>query len=736
MSGSAGSERTLSSVTGNYPVVSFLVPLVSGIIAGRSFYSALLPWLMPLGLGVIAFAAVFILLIEIKTGRLTYVLTRVSLFLMFLFLGTFLTLRSLRSVLFPIAEKETVYGGIVEAAPKVHGRAVTLRVRISGYLEGNRSRAESGVILLTVPADSSISCIARGDAVIFSALLRRPENPGNPFESDYASYLIDHGIGAEAFIYPDHIRRASGTVASVLGVGDLSLAERMRLWGAGVRDAAGRAYQRYGFTGEELAVISAMTVGAGERLTRDVRDVFSQAGVSHVLALSGLHLGIIFAVLEFILAGKVRTRRRYVPSQFIIIAFIWTFAVVAGFPRSLVRACVMYSLMALCLVMRRDYSSLSSLLLTAFLMLLFSPLSLYDVGFRLSFLSVFSIIVIYPRIAPASVVMRSLAGRLWGMIAVSLSAQAATAPLVAYIFHSFPVYFVLSNLIAVPISSVVVSGGMLLLLISPVTPLASPLAFLLRGAVRLMEWLLSAVTSLPYASIPLYPSALTVALVYAAFAFLVLLLIKRREVFLFSLVLSLCVALVTNATERRAERQFAGVFFYRGAASGTVHFISPSGNNYIYAPPEIDHSLLERRTFTLNRDFWKRCRLHSPQRLGPSVENAEIRRRGSLILFGGKLYVILDSTVARRAVPSKLRAEAVYVVRGYSGDFGKWLERVKARYVILDPRLSPYRRKLFGEACRDCGVKPVDLAVSRAPVCGAPREEVSGERDILGIYAK
>ena len=94
-----------------------------------------------------------------------------------------------------------------------------------------------------------------------------------------------------------------------------------------------------------------------------------------------------------------------------------------------------------------------------------------------------------------------------------------------------------------------------------------------------------------------------------------------------------------------------------------------------------------------------------------------IRRRGSLVLFGGRFYVVLDSTTPRDAVPTPLRAEALYVARGYRGDLRPWLKQIRAAHVLLDARLSPWLRERCVQACRAAGIRPVDLATDRAPVC-------------------
>lgn len=711
-------ERPFSySVTGDYPVVMLLVPLILGILAANSLYSLLSSRLTLMVIVTVALALCFSLLLLLRQGRGMLVLTRLCLMATALSFGALLTVVSLRNVLVAFPAEKAVYGGVIVSEPRVRGGSVRMRVMTGAVWDGGRAMKRSGVVELTTVADSSTRSLVEGDAIIFEGIVRAPANAGNPYETDYASYLIHHGVGGTAFVYPDALKRASAAESVRLRERCLGAGYRARLWGDHVRMRLMDVYRSVGLTGGGLALVAAMTIGSKDLLTPATRSLFSEAGVSHVLALSGLHLSIIFAILELLLAGGMRTGRRARIAQVVIIAFVWTFALVAGLPMSLVRASVMYTIMALCLMTGRGYSSLTALSLAAFVILLLSPLALYDVGFQLSFLSVFAIITLYPVIAPTFVTHGTFIGRLWGAMAVSIAAQAATAPLVAYYFHNFPLYFILSNLLIVPLSAVVTAGGLLLLLISLIAPLASLLAALLGGVLSLMQRILSFIAALPMSSLALYPTERVVLLLYAAFAFVVTAALLRRRSLLMPAIALLVASAIVSASDRRAEKRFAGVYFYRNISASVIHFIEPSGESLLYAPPEVPDTLLRRATAGIARQFWRRCRLLPPRRLPETMNGEAIRRRGSLVLFGGRFYVVLDSTTPRDAVPTPLRAEALYVARGYRGDFRPWLKQIRAAHVLLDARLSPWQRARCVQACRAAGIRPVDLATDRAPVC-------------------
>lgn len=282
----------------------------------------------------------------------------------------------------------------------------------------------------------------------------------------------------------------------------------------GYRDSLLQQYRDAGLSGDDYAVVAAMTLGDKTALTREVRDTYNASGASHILALSGLHLSIIYMLLTTI----VPSRRWRMASQLLTIAAIWAFALLTGLSPSIVRAAVMLTIYGLLSLGYREKASIRILLFTAVLMLLFSPRLIYSVSFQLSYTAVLGILLfmplLYGLIPPHILQRHTLLKWVWGMVTVSTSAQIGVAPLIAFYFHRLPVWFLLSNFIVVPCAYIILIGGLLLL----VTHI-SLFATLLSTTVGLMNNTLQQIASLPCASIPnLYPTRLQVALVYVVIA--------------------------------------------------------------------------------------------------------------------------------------------------------------------------------------------------------------------------
>ena len=276
----------------------------------------------------------------------------------------------------------------------------------------------------------------------------------------------------------------------------------------------------HGLDGDAYAVVAAMALGDKSALTQTVKTTYSVSGASHVLALSGLHLGFIYMLLSLFLP-----RRRWPAlSQLCSILVVWAFVFLVGMPVSVVRSAVMLTVYGLLSLGHRQKMSVNVLAFTLMLMLLWNPSWLFDVGFQMSFMAVWAILLFVPlfeQVFPAQCLMSHRWLKwVWGMVAVSCSAQLGVAPLIAYYFGRFSTYFLLTNFVVVPAAFVI-------LWLSLVVLLFPSLAYLLLYSVQALHIVLHRIATLPGASIEgLHPSLIQLVLVYVII-FCTYLLIER-----------------------------------------------------------------------------------------------------------------------------------------------------------------------------------------------------------------
>ena len=335
---------------------------------------------------------------------------------------------------------------------------------------------------------------------------------------DYRRYLEIRGFSGQTFV------RAGNWQLLPQSWQGLSAFQRLKLRFLCHRHALLERYRMMGVDGEAYAVVAAMTLGDKSAMTSDLREVYAVSGASHVLALSGLHLGIIYMVLSLLVVG----RRFRAVTQVLAVLGIWAFVLLAGMPTSVVRSAVMISSFALLSLFGRNRASLNALALAALLILLVNPYSLYDVGFQLSFMAVLAIVTVQPLLE--NVISRKwlfahpVLRWTWGLATVSVAAQLGVAPLIAYYFGRFSTWFLLTNFVVIPATTLILWLAIGALLMPALGGLLLHVVGWLNAALSFVA------TRLPCPSIDgLHPSALQTAMVYVVIVSVFIIIEKYDE---------------------------------------------------------------------------------------------------------------------------------------------------------------------------------------------------------------
>ncbi len=332
----------------------------------------------------------------------------------------------------------------------------------------------------------------------------------------YKRFLEIQGFTGSTFVSSKKWRK---TRVSLQGI---SFVERSRLYFMQLRSRLENRLMIYGMYDDVYGVVTAMVLGDKAGLSKELRDVYSITGASHVLALSGLHLGIIYVLLTLLLG-----RRTNVLSQLLILSIIWAYVFLVGMPVSVVRSAVMLTVYALLTLGRRDKMSVNTLAFTVMLLLVANPWLLFDIGFQMSFMAVFSILLWMPLsemiLSQKYLMSHRVLKWFWSMIVVSCAAQLGVAPLIAYYFGHFSNYFLLTNFIAIP-------TVMLILYLSIVVLLLPSLAYLLIYIVEFLNAVLRHIALLPGAVIEnLHPSVLQVSMIYVVIGAVWILIVFLRK---------------------------------------------------------------------------------------------------------------------------------------------------------------------------------------------------------------
>lgn len=479
-------------------MVGIAIALMVGIVVGKAAYVTIpvAVWLAFAGGSFIA-----------AIGAVKFPITQsILIFTTFLATGAFLTVRSLDRMNANLPRNEIGYEAVLLSEPVVHGKVVQTDLLVVGIdgkavedFGGKPVKVKASILRDTV--DNRWRMLHVGDGIKASSFLEEPHNfAGSTF--DYASWLKEHGFAGETFIYYTNWRKAEVSLGGVSPVYRTVIAARK------MRQNLLSRYHDYGADGKNYAVLAAMTLGDKSALSRDLKDDYSISGASHVLALSGLHLGIIYKVfLAFFALGM--WRRKWIPQLLTMLA-IWSYVVLVGMSQSVLRSAIMLTILSVVRIVGNKSATVNSLAVAAVVMLLFNPLNLYDIGFEMSFMAVLGILLFEPVLPRYEVkwnkrgVVRFCERLLrWvcGLITVSIAAQIATAPLVIYYFHRFSCYFFISNLVVIPCAILILNLTVAAVALYWWTPVSAFVGKVVMWLVDFLNASLHWVASLPSASI-------------------------------------------------------------------------------------------------------------------------------------------------------------------------------------------------------------------------------------------
>ncbi len=469
-----------------YPMFRLTMPLVAGIFLSDVCGSG--RW----GEGVCAMVTIGLLIVLLTLYRLQKVAMRGAYgcvaFCFLLSLGAWLTQHRWNCIAYEWHTESCVYQGTVIEPPQEKPKTYLCKVRVDERLSGDLAKPVGRTVLLYVGKDSLTAGLQCGDRLRFYTAIARPEQHVLPGGFDYGAYLFRQQISGTGVVF--------GKNWQTYGEREpLTLAQHAYTW----RERIVQLYRDWGFEGDELAVLSALSIGDRAELSDDLEETFRTTGVSHILALSGMHVAMLWGLMMLLLRPFGYRKEVRMVRCAVVIASLWAFAFLVGLGASVVRAVIMCMLMTIAQSVNGQSFSLNTLAIAASGMLLYNPFYLFDVGFQLSFVAVFSILFVSRRYKFQAEGKGILLRWGWGLIMVSLAAQIGTAPLVMHYFSYFPVHFLLANLIAIPLSSLIVYGAVLLFV-------AMPWAWLHGWVVKAMHLLIAAlnggmawVERLPYA---------------------------------------------------------------------------------------------------------------------------------------------------------------------------------------------------------------------------------------------
>jgi competence protein ComEC len=356
-------------------------------------------------------------------------------------------------------------------------------------VNNGKKSAATGNLLLTIK--DITPDLLYGDELLIPAKYTPVNPPFNPAEFNYKRYLANQNIYYQQFLYAGQYQKLAFDKGNPLITFSLKLRQRfVEKLKVNMRDT------------NAIAVASTLILGYKADLSNDVLQAYSKTGTIHVLSVSGAHVAVIYLLLNFVLGFLNRFKYGKLLKALIIITLIWYYSMLTGFSPAVCRAAVMISMVVIGKAYSRYINMVNIMAISAFGLLLYNPLYIVDVGFQLSYLAVFGLIILQPIVHNWLTVKNKLADKwLWTPVSVSIAAQVITFPLSAFYFHQFPVYFLVTNLFIVVPTEIIMLSGIAYLLLPLVPFLSKALAYVLEHTILVMNKFLIWVEHLPFASI-------------------------------------------------------------------------------------------------------------------------------------------------------------------------------------------------------------------------------------------
>ena len=560
----------------------------------------------------------------------------------------------------------------------------------------------AGKILLSTKGHNSKLKV--GTDIAFRADLHEMQNLGNPFEFDYKQYLYNHGI-----IYTQHT-----DASQILSIGKNS-GFRHRI--ARYRQIIENYILKSRLSHDVKSFVIAIILGNNDYISPESQDSFSKAGAAHILAVSGLHVGIIALIIWCILfpLDYYRFRRLRLVVTIIIIAL---YAIFTGLSPSVVRASIMTTFAFAELILFRRNTSLNALLVAALTILLFSPFSLYEVGFQLSFCTVAAILLIVPKLREIVYVRNRILNYMLSSIWVSLAAMISTSAITAYYFHSIPLLAFATNLIILPLMPVFMVLYIIYIVILIIYGELSFLTTIVEYSYKLLYTIVSTISNLGFSHIDNIYISFANTLVYltlvATFC-LSLYHFRRKLVYAMSVLVAIMILI---AAQHAIFVPKQGLFILNSFDSTPIFYFS-NHKGYLLTPDA------ETESF----DFANR---HKGLLSYYGINSIEILAGDTILLDGGKIMgefasicgknmAIINHNKWRRATAENpIDVDYVIVTKRYHSSFKGF-------------------KQLFGDAqivlSGDIYVKQHELMVKNLNECGMPYYSVK-ENGALTLYLR
>ncbi len=578
------------------------------------------------------------------------------------------------------SERVTRFRAVVTRFAEERERSWKIEARVDGVCTSSWESRRGGIVLY-LSKDDFPEPFVYGDILLIRRQPQLPDPAMNPGQFDYRRYLSFRNIYHQCYVRGRDVSLIGHAPDNVVR----DFAYKGRRW-------AEQALRRYVRGDREQAVASALVLGVTDGLDQDLLEAYSGTGTMHILAVSGLHISVIYLILLRILSPLNRSGKGRWVVAVISLCSLWLYALITGLSPSVLRAVMMFSFLAIAKPWARSTNVHNTLAVSALCLLVYDPFLVFSVGFQLSYMAVMGIVSIYPRLLQLWEPRHLVTVEVWKAGAVSIAAQVATLPVSLLYFHQFPNYFLVSNLLVVPLSFVVLITGLVVIGVGSFSIVAGLIGLCLTWVIRFVNGIVFTMDSLPFAAIENIH-------------------ITLPQSFLLVLLISFCVALSDTRSFLYVVWCFATVVLF--SVLQWVHFhrhVSVRKIAVYCVPGHSAIELIDRGVSCLVADEGLKGDVRTmryyiaPYRIisgvtreVPDVPVREFRGGKIAIWNGGRVLQLTDDDYE---IPGVLIVDWLVISNNAVDDPGEVLDRVNCTAVVLDSSNSFLFATRFLEAAK------------------------------------
>jgi competence protein ComEC len=463
-------------------------------------------------------------------------------------------------------DNQNTYLARITGVPAEKEHSWKVSVQMIRSIKNGKAVYATGNAFVYLYKDGLPMQLHKGDSILLPGKWQPIKNAGNPFEFNYAEYCRRNNILYQQSCSANDIRLYAANDPNAASIIDKS------------HDWCMQQLDKYITDATTKGLIQAMLLGDEVNLDEDLRQSYSETGIIHIIAISGGNIAIFFLVISFLLRW-LRDKKHLWIKYAVALPLVWFYVLMAGAPPSAVRAAIMFSLLAFSLMLQKNNNSLNQLLSTAFLLLCAQPMWLFSAGFQLSFVAVLSIILfyrpVYNWLSPAHMITKVL----WSTVVASISAELLVAPLVIYYFHTFPLLFIVANVVAYLFMSLALILGIVIIAMSWIPVVAKCIGVVTVCVVtafdKIVVWLQNCN---PTSFHLLQLSGLELLIVYVIISGVVLFLLRKQKTALFIGIIAACMLLLFFCSDQLQRLHQQRLIVYNTGKANHIELIK--GNTY------------------------------------------------------------------------------------------------------------------------------------------------------------